>query len=415
MRYIVEGGNKLCGSVRLQTAKNALLPMLAAGILTQSEVVFFEVPDITDVSAMLDALAFLGAKVCRTGETVSVNYEGVTDKMAAIGCEKMRASVFLLGAMLGRFRRAEIAKPGGCKIGSRPVDIHLDGFSRMGAECKEGENSVFVSAKKLSGAMIPLRMKSVGATENLMIAAATAEGETVIENAAREPEIVDLAGFLRAAGAKIRGAGTDRIVISGVKRLSGTTYFAMKDRVEAGTFLFSAMATGGEIEIDGCKIADLGGIPEIFRQSACKIRAKDDKILLRSKGRIQTTGRIVTAPFPGFPTDLQSPVLPVLCLAGSPTAVEERLFENRFLIVPELRKMGAKIEADSASAIVYPSVLTGARVSATDLRCGAGLVIAALAAEGQSVVENGAHILRGYDSFGKKLRALGANVKEEFS
>ena len=409
--YIIQGGTPLRGEVCLQTSKNALLPMLAAGILSKSQITFTEVPQIDDIKHMLEILALLGAKIKKTGKSVTIDYEEIENSVADCACQTIRASVCLIGALIGRFGRAEIPLPGGCKIGMRPIDIHLDGFQKMGCRTLVGER-IFVECNKLKAAKIRLRLPSVGATENLMIAAICAEGETVIENAAREPEIVDLARFLTAMGAKIKGAGTKKIIVQGQTKLRGTVFSAQKDRIEGGTFLTAFAATGGEGEIIGVSATDLTPILDIFIKTACNIRVKNDRIYLKSAKNPKGIRKIVTGPHPAFPTDMQSIFLPYVLQWQNECRIRETLFENRFLCAKELQRIGANLSFLGDLLVVRPSQLYGGAVHATDLRCGAGLVIAALSTPAVTVIKDISHLQRGFENFSGKLSALGANIRE---
>lgn len=409
--YIIEGGKPLRGEICLQTSKNALLPMLAAGILCQKSVTFTEVPQIDDIKHMLEILSMLGAKINRMGKSVTIDYGGIENCVADCACQTIRASVCLIGALVGRFGRAEIPLPGGCQIGMRPIDIHLDGFQKMGCRTLVGD-TVIVECERLTGAKIRLRLPSVGATENMMIAAVCADGETIIENAAREPEIIDLARFLSAMGAKIKGAGTKKIVVQGKAQLRGTVFSAQKDRIEGGTFLTAFASTGGEGEIIGVSAADLAPILDIFIKTACNIRVKNDRIYLKSARAPKGIRKIVTGPHPAFPTDMQSIILPYVLKWPRECQIRETLFENRFLCAKELQRIGANLSFRGDTLVVCPSTLYGGAVRATDLRCGAGLVIAALSNPSITVVKDISHLRRGYENLLEKLSVLGANIRE---
>lgn len=409
-KLIVTGGKTLCGEVRLQASKNATLALLAAGVLSEDKVTFLEVPDISDVNHMLCILRSMGAKTEYKGSTLTIDYTQITPTVFEESCGKVRASVFLLGPLIGRFRQAELLAPGGCNIGARPLDVHAYAFQKLGCIYTQGE-TIRVYAKTLRGNTIRLRMPSVGATVNALCAAVKAEGETVIENAAREPEICDLVAFLRNMGAKVMGEGTPKLIVEGVKKLHGTTYLPQRDRIEGGTFLSAMAITGGEGVILGVNPAYFSPVLEIFLKTACKIRCEDDKIYIRgclasAKGISVTTG-----PYPEFPTDMQSVLLPVLTKCSSLSSVTETLFENRFSCALELTKMGADISVHNNVAQIRPSCLHGATVKATDLRAAAGLAVGALAAEGESEILQMEHLLRGYENFQGKLRALGAKAE----
>ncbi len=412
-KYVIKGGNRLEGSVAVQTAKNAVLPILAAAVLTDEKVKVLNIPDITDVRNMINILGCLGCKIERTGGDV------VIDSSRADNCEiprvlahELRSSVFLLGSVISRFRRAKIAYPGGCDIGLRPVDLHLSGLKRLGVEITESNGYIMCECKKLVGNEIMLDCPSVGATENLMLAAVKAEGRTVINNAAREPEIEDLQNFLNSLGAKVRGAGSGSVIIDGVDSLGGSVYQPISDRIEAGTYLIAAAMCGGEVELGGVNAENLSSLLYKLRENGCKLYIKDDKIHIRSDRRPVAVKSVETQPYPGFPTDLQAQMTALCCVCSGNSIVTENLFETRFKYVPELRKMGADITVIDRTAFVRGvERLRGAAVVAHDLRGGAALVLAALAAEGDSEVLDISHIDRGYAGFEYKLVALGAKIK----
>ncbi|MBE7090680.1 MAG: UDP-N-acetylglucosamine 1-carboxyvinyltransferase [Clostridiales bacterium] len=409
-KLIVTGGKTLCGEVRLQTSKNATLALLAAGVLSEDKVTFLEVPDISDVNHMLCILRSMGAKTRYNGSALTVDYTQITPMVFEESCGKVRASVFLLGPLVGRFRQAELLAPGGCNIGARPLDIHAHIFQKLGCTYLQGER-IRVQGEKLVGNKIRLRMPSVGATVNAVCAAVKAEGETVIENVAREPEICDLVAFLRKMGAKIQGEGTPQMIIQGVKKLHGTTYLPQRDRIEGGTFLAAMAITGGEGVILGVKPSYFSPVLEIFLKTACKIQCEDDKIYIRGKKSLAKGVSIKTGPYPGFPTDMQSVMIPVLTKCSSQSTLTETLFENRFSCALELTKMGANISVQKNVAFIRPSCLYGATVTAKDLRAAAGLAVGALAAEGESEILEMEHLLRGYENFQGKLSALGAKLE----
>lgn len=411
-KYIINGGNKLNGCIDIQTAKNAVLPILAATVLTDSKVTLFNVPNISDVRNMVKILGCLGCK------TVFQNDDLVIDSSSAHSYEipsalahELRSSVFLLGSVISRFHKAKIAYPGGCDIGLRPVDLHLTGLKRLGVTITEKNGYILCSCDKLCGNEIMLDCPSVGATENIMLAAVKAEGVTVIKNAAREPEIEDLQNFLNVLGAKVRGAGTGTIVIQGVNTLGGAEYKPVADRIEAGTFLIAAAMCGGEVELCGINGENLSSLLHKLRENGCKLYAKNDKIILRNDRRLTSVKSIETQPYPGFPTDLQAQITALCCICSGNSIITENLFETRFKYVPELRKMGADITVIGRNAFVRGvEKLKGATVVAHDLRGGAALVSAALAAEGRSEVLDISHIDRGYSGLENKLRLLGGNI-----
>ena len=412
-KYVINGGKKLEGSISIQTAKNSVLPILAAAVLTDSPVTLYNVPDISDVSNMVRILGCLGCRVRYIGKDMMI------DSSSAYNCEiprelahELRSSVFLLGSVISRFGKAKIAYPGGCDIGLRPVDLHLTGLKRLGVKISEQNGYIVCSCEKLTGNEIMLDCPSVGATENIMLAAVKAEGTTVIKNAAREPEIEDLQNFLNAIGAKVRGAGTGTIAIEGVKRLRGAQYQAISDRIEAGTFLIAAAMCGGNIEMSGVCAENLSSLLHKLRENGCKLRIKNDKIYIKNDKRPVSVKSVETQPYPGFPTDLQAQMTALLSVCVGNSIVTENLFETRFKYVPELCKMGADITVVGRSAFVRGvDGLKGATVIANDLRGGAALVIAALAAEGRSEVLDISHIDRGYSQFEHKIRMLGGDIR----
>ncbi len=411
-KYIVNGGGALSGSVNIQTAKNSVLPILAATVLTDEKITVRDVPAITDVRNMVKILGCLG---CRS---VYEKNDVIVDASAADCCEipgvlarELRSSVFLLGSVISRFHKAKIAYPGGCDIGLRPIDIHLAGLKRLGVRINESNGYISCECDKLAGDEIMLDCPSVGATENIMLAAVRADGVTLIRNAAREPEIEDLQNFLNSIGARVSGAGSGTITVHGVKELTGGAYRPVCDRIEAGTFLIAAAMCGGEIELDGVNAELISSLLHKLRENGCKIRVKDDKIYLKSEKRLYSVKNIETQPYPGFPTDLQAQMTALCSVCKGHTIITENLFETRFKYVPELKKMGADITVIGRNAFVRGTErLKGAEVIAHDLRGGAALVVAALAAEGRSEVLDISHIDRGYSVFEYKLRALGGDI-----
>ena len=411
-RFVINGGRKLSGSVEIESAKNSVLPMLAASILTEEKVVIEKCPDIGDLSSMLEILAKLGVK------TEFVDGNLTIDAKNIVGCEvpgvlatKLRSSIFLMGALLSRCKKAQISLPGGCDIGERPIDLHLNSLKTLGATVEVYGNEVFCSADLLKGASIRLNFPSVGATENLMLAAVMAKGKTEIRNAAKEPEIVDLMCFLNSMGAKIYGAGTSTILIDGVKKLRGTVYKPIPDRIETGTFLLAGLITGGEVEIKGVNVKNISALLHKFCDNTCKITIKNDIIYIKSNGTLRAFD-FSTGPYPHFPTDLQAQTTALLSVADGTSVICENVFERRFSYVDELNLMGADIKIKGRNAIVKGvKHLYGANVFAKDLRGGAALLIASLVARGDSTVYGVQHIKRGYYNIDKKLCALGADVK----
>lgn len=411
-KIIVNGGGRLDGKIRVESAKNAVLPMLAGSILTNDDVVIKNCPKIRDVIVMIKILRALGVKVIFDGNDLVVNASGINNFVITPQlCGEMRSSVFLLGALLSRTGRAEMSLPGGCKIGERPIDLHIVALKSLGVDFYDVSSKIVCESKGLYGAEIYLAYPSVGATENLLLAGVTAKGRTVIKNCAREPEIKDFCRFLRSMGANIIGDGTDTIVIEGVKKLSGTEYTPIGDRIEAGTFLIATLMNGGTVEISNCFSQNLLPLIDKFCYNSCKFKANNDIIFIKSKKKIKGF-TITTAPHPAFPTDLQAQVCALACVADGCSVVTETVFENRFLHLPEMARMGADIVFDNCRA-VFKGVKTlhGETVFAKDLRGGAGLVLAALKAEGTTIVNGAVHINRGYYRFAEKLNALGANVK----
>ncbi len=412
-KFIIDGGKRLCGSVRLQSAKNSVLPLFAASILTDKQVTIRAVPKITDVFCMAQILRELGAEVHFCGEDAVIDSsDACSHEISSALTKELRSSVFMLGSLLTRFGRALIAYPGGCDIGLRPIDLHLSALKRLGVNIRERDGYVLCECGKLKGAEIVLDFPSVGATENILLAAVKAEGRTVLQGAAKEPEIVDLQNFLNAMGAKVRGAGTDVVVIEGVKSLGGVEWEPVKDRIEAGTFLIACAVCGGETEVVGVRAENVRFLLHKLRENGCKIGVKNDRIRIESRGRLHSNRRIETMPFPGFPTDLQAQATVLNATCEGCALIVENLFETRFKYVPELQKMGADVEVRGRNAFVRGvKRLHGATVTAGDLRGGAALVVAALGAEGTSEVLDLSHIDRGYADFREKLKELGADIR----
>ncbi len=411
-KYVINGGNKLSGSFKVQVAKNAVLPILAATVLCDGEVTILDAPDISDVRNMLKILSQMGCDIKKRGDDTVVDCANATGyEIPSELAHELRSSVFMLGSLVSRFKRAKIAYPGGCDIGLRPVDLHLTGLKRLGVEIVEDSGYILCSCEKLVGNEIMLDCPSVGATENIMLAAVKAEGTTVIKNAAREPEIEDLQKFLNAAGGNVLGAGSGTVVIHGVKKLRGISFLPMSDRIEAGTFLIAAAMCGGEVEANGIFAENISSLLHKLRENGCKIHTKNDKIYLRSDRRLTAVKTIETQPYPGFPTDLQAQAAALCCICAGHSIITENLFETRFKYVPELRKMGADITVAGRNAFIRGvGKLRGARVTAGDLRGGAALTLAALSAEGTSEVSGVYHIDRGYGNFEQKIVNLGGDI-----
>ncbi len=411
-KYIINGGNKLYGSVEIQTAKNSVLPILAAAVLTDGKVTILDIPQISDVRNMVKILSRLGCRAEFCGNNLIID-SSVADcyEIPSELAHELRSSVFLLGSVISRFKMAKIAYPGGCDIGLRPVDLHLTGLKRLGVEITEENGYIICKCDKLTGNEIMLDCPSVGATENIMLAAVKADGVTVIKNAAREPEIEDLQRFLNTMGAKIKGAGSGTVVIEGVKSLCGCEYLPISDRIEAGTFLVTAAMCGGEVELKRACAENISSLLHKLRENGCKIRVNNDKIILESHKRLTSVKSIETQPYPGFPTDLQAQMTALCCVCRGHSIITENLFETRFKYVPELRKMGADVTVINRSAFVRGvEKFRGATVVAHDLRGGAALVSAALSAEGRSEILDISHIDRGYGALEYKLRKLGGDI-----
>ena len=412
-KFIIDGGEKLYGKVRVHSAKNTVLPLLAASVLTDEQVKIHGVPAINDVENMLHILSEVGCVIKRQKDCAVIDSSNaVSHEIPTRLTKELRSSVFMLGSVLTRFRRAKISYPGGCDIGLRPIDLHLSGLKKLGVEIVEKDGYIHCSAERLQGAEILLDFPSVGATENIILAAVKAAGITVIRNAAKEPEISDLQRFLNAMGAKVRGAGGGTIVVEGVERLHGVDYTPIGDRIEAGTYLIAAASCGGEMEIEGVPAENIAALLHKLRENGCKIHTKNDKIELYSDGKLKSVNLVETMPFPGFPPDLQAQYSALSATAKGATLVVENLFETRYRYAAELKRMGADITVRGRAAFIRGvEKLHGASVTAGDLRGGAALVVAALRAEGQSSVMDLSHIDRGYAEFEGTLRNLGAKIK----
>ena len=412
-KFIIDGGEKLYGKVRVHSAKNTVLPLLAASVLTDEQVKIHGVPAINDVENMLHILSEVGCVIKRQKDCAVIDSSNaVSHEIPTRLTKELRSSVFMLGSVLTRFRRAKISYPGGCDIGLRPIDLHLSGLKKLGVEIVEKDGYIHCSAERLQGAEILLDFPSVGATENIILAAVKAAGITVIRNAAKEPEIADLQRFLNAMGAKVRGAGGGTVVVEGVERLHGVDYTPIGDRIEAGTYLIAAASCGGEMEIEGVPAENIAALLHKLRENGCKIHTKNDKIELYSDGKLKSVNLVETMPFPGFPTDLQAQYSALSATAKGATLVVENLFETRYRYAAELKRMGADITVRGRAAFIRGvEKLHGASVTAGDLRGGAALVVAALRAEGQSSVMDLSHIDRGYAEFEGTLRNLGAKIK----
>ena len=413
-QYVIKGGNPLVGEVEIGGAKNAALAILSAAVMTDETVTIENVPDVRDTNVLLNAMQEIGAKVERLDtHTVKINGSFIRDlNVDNEYIRKIRASYYLIGALLGKYKRAEVALPGGCDIGSRPIDLHLKGFRALGANVDISYGMVRAYAGRLVGTHIYLDKVSVGATINIMMAASMAEGKTIIENAAKEPHVVDVANFLNSMGANIRGAGTDVIRIVGVEKLHKTEYSIIPDQIEAGTFMMAAAATKGDVTIKNVIPKHLEAISAKLLEVGCEVEEFDDAVRVVASKPLHHT-QVTTLPYPGFPTDMQPQMAVVLGISQGTSTVTESIFENRFKYVDELTRMGANIKVESNIAIIGGvDQYTGARVNAPDLRAGAALVIAGLAAEGITVVDDIYYIERGYEDFENKLSSLGALIEK---
>ena len=412
-QYIIKGGNPLVGDVTISGAKNAALGILAASIMTDDDVLIDNLPDVRDINVMLEAIQEIGARVERVDRhTVKINGSGI--KEVSVDDEyirRIRASYYFIGALLGKYKSAQVPLPGGCNIGSRPIDQHIKGFRALGADVQIECGAVIAHAIDLVASHIYLDVVSVGATINIMMAAAMAEGQTILENAAKEPHIVDVANFLNSMGANIKGAGTDTIRIRGVGKLHGTEYSIIPDQIEAGTFMCAAAATRGDIMVKNVIPKHLEATTAKLEEIGCEVEEFDDAVRVVASKRLRNT-HVKTQPYPGYPTDMQPQIGVTLALAAGTSIVTESIFENRFKYIDELTRMGANVKVEGNSAIITGvEKFTGARVSAPDLRAGAALVIAGLAAEGITVVDDIVYIQRGYECFEEKLRSLGAEIE----
>ena len=413
-KYVIKGGVPLVGEVEIGGAKNAALAILAAATMTDETVLIENVPDVRDTNVMIQAMESIGVIVERIDRhTVKINASNI--RIQTIDDEsikKIRASYYLIGALLGKYNEAEVALPGGCNIGSRPIDLHIKGFRALGAKVEISHGIIIAKAEKLHSGHIYLDKVSVGATINVMMAAVLAEGRTIIENAAKEPHVVDVANFLNRMGASVRGAGTDVIRIKGVPKLHGTDYAIIPDQIEAGTFMFAAAITKGDVTVKNVIPKHLESISSKLLEIGCEIEESDEAVRVVASKRLGHT-HVNTLPYPGFPTDMQPQITVALGLSKGTSIVTESLFENRFRYVDELTRMGANIKVEGSVAIIDGvDKYSGASISAPDLRAGAALVLAGLAAEGYTTVEDIKYIERGYEDFDEKLRGLGAMIEK---
>lgn len=413
-KLVIDGGNPILGEIPIHGAKNSSLPLLAATILGAGESILHNCPMLSDVDAACRILSYLGCEIRREGNTVIVNTENlshfdVPDELM----REMRSSVVFLGAIVARLGNARISFPGGCDLGARPIDLHLSALRQLGLVIKEEHGYLDCRVDgRLKGAQISLSFPSVGATENIMLAAVTAQGETIINNAAQEPEIVDLANFLNKCGAKISGAGKSCITIEGVDHLTGAEHTVIPDRIVAATYLCCAAATDGEIMLHNVNPEDIASILPVLREMGCRVLTSEDSVYLKGRKRLKKGGTIRTMPYPGFPTDAQALLMALASMADSTTVFVENIFENRYKHAGELCRMGADIKIEGKVAVVQGvKQLYGAQVRATDLRGGAALVIAGLAAQGQTVIRDICHVKRGYEKIDENLRNLGADIR----
>lgn len=411
-KFLIKGGKKLKGSIKVTPAKNAYLPILAGCILSEKPIILRDCPNYIDIINMNKILANLGGNIDFNEKNLivdcsSLNSSSIPHDLASV----LRSSIFSLGSILGRFKHAKVAYPGGCEIGARPIDLHIKGLKALNVKIIDKHGYLTCDGRNMRGARVNLDFPSVGATENIMLAAVLTKGETEIINAAKEPEIIDLANFLNSLGAKISGAGTSTIKIIGVKKLNGGEYTPMPDRIIAGTYLIAGLMTGGNIEIKNFRAEDNIALLEKVKKTACNIKLENDILTLKSEGRLKSINKIETSPYPGFPTDLQAQFLALQSISKGTSMIVENLFESRFKHVPELVKMGAKITVKDRTAVVHGvEKLYGADVNATDLRGGVALVLAGLVAEGYTTVNNIKHIDRGYYHLENELSNLGAEI-----
>ncbi|MFA6860017.1 MAG: UDP-N-acetylglucosamine 1-carboxyvinyltransferase [Clostridia bacterium] len=413
-KFVIEGGKKLFGITEVCSSKNAFLPIIAACILCKNEIILNKVPNILDIHSMLNIMRSLGAKVIEDKTSViidssTINNTCIHKELASI----LRASFFCLGALLSRFGNAEISYPGGCKIGKRPIDLHIFGLKALGANIVEEDGKFICTTNGLIGSEIILEMPSVGATENIIMAAVLAKGKTIIHNPAKEPEIVDLAKFLNKMGALVRGAGTSKIEIEGVKNLFGVEYTPISDRIVAGTLVIAVATVGGKVLLKNVIPKHIRSLTYKLKKYACQITQKNDKLLIEASHKPLSVPFVETKPYPGFPTDLQSQILALQCISIGKSEIVENLFDTRFSVADELVKMGAKIRIIKNNKVLVEGInhLNGTNVEASDLRGGAALVIAGLSARGKTTIDSVNNIDRGYESLEKQLESLGAEIK----
>ena len=410
--YIIEGGKKLQGETYVSGSKNAALPIMAATVLNRGISKLYNIPNIHDTQMMIEILKSLGCKVKKNANKVVIDSSNVNKfEIPENLMREMRSSVILAGAIIGRYKKSTFSYPGGCDIGSRPIDLHLKGFEKLGIKVEEHYGKINCNAENIEGTEINLEFPSVGATENIILASVLENGSTIIRNAAMEPEIVDLQNFLNRMGAKVRGAGSNIIKIEGVKQLKDVSYNIMPDRIEAGTLLCAAAITGGKIKLTKVNPDHIAPVLSKLEETGCKIDVKKDTIYLETNTRLRAVN-IRTMPYPGFPTDMQAIFASLLCITTGTSIIVENIFENRYKYTQELQRMGAKIKIEGKTAIIKGTrKLYGSKVKATDLRSGASLVLAGLVAKGETEVDDIKYILRGYENLDEKLNSLGAKVQ----
>ena len=409
----VQGGKELEGRVKISGAKNSAVALLPATLLCDESVNLLNVPDISDTVALFDILSYLGAKITSLGEesykidVSNIENKPITDEMS----NKLRASYYFMGALLGKYKKAVVSYPGGCSIGSRPIDLHLKGFESLGAKIKYEENNIIISAEELKGSNIYLDFASVGATINIMLAAVKADGTTIIDNAAREPEIVNIAMFLNSMGAKITGAGTSTIRIKGVKNMHSSVHEVIPDRIEAGTYIMIGACACKSLVVENIIPEHLEALTQKLLEMGVDLKIEDESIYVSNKNKLKAV-KIKTQVYPGFPTDMQQIMSSLMTTAEGRSVIEETIYENRFQNLYDIKKMGANVEINSNKGYIFgPTKLRGKTVNATDLRAGASLVLAALIAEGTTTINNADYILRGYEHITEKLTSLGAKIE----
>lgn len=412
-KYRIRGEQKLEGDIRVKGAKNSALPVLAAVLLSEKPVILHDIPKLIDIDNMVLILSSIGCKIKREGNTLivdpsSVNSWVIPDKYV----KEIRSSIVMLGAVLARMKKALITYPGGCEIGQRPINLHLQGLKKLGVKINDSHGYLECQADRLVGANIHLDYPSVGATENIMLAATKAEGTTVIRNAAKEPEIIDLQNFINSMGGRVAGAGSNTITIEGVESFHGSEYRVLPDRIVAGTYLAAAAITGSEITISNVNFEHIQSMVTKLREAGCSIINFNNSVRIKAPTRLRAIEHTKTYPYPGFPTDMQALLMSMLTVAQGTSIIAENIFENRFKHVPEMIRMGANIRTEGKIAVIQGvNRLKGAQVNASDLRGGAALVLAGLNAEGETIVENIHHIDRGYEGLEQKLRSLGADIE----